>query len=190
MTKTLPTDAKARKGVPVYSGFVKYFPDAIAAVAELSFIANEQHNPGEPLHWDRAKSGDELDAQMRHVLDMASGTEMDTDGVLHATKNAWRAMAGLQKLIESRRAAEPEAVSTDAVTAALKLHPEAVVVAGWFPWRAGPDTHLPPSYPKKIYVDVRFLDGDVTRNTTASTWNWTDTQGPGTIVAWRHSRPR
>jgi hypothetical protein len=99
---SLPTDAKARKAIPVYSGFVKYFPRAIAAVAELSRIGNDQHNPGKPLHWDRSKSGDELDAQVRHVLDMAlQGEEAkDTDLVYHATKNAWRAMANLEKLLE------------------------------------------------------------------------------------------
>ncbi len=99
---SLPTDAAARKAAPVYSGFFAYFPDAIAAVAELSRIGNEQHNPGTPLHWDRSKSGDELDAQARHMLDIASGIEKDTDGVLHAVKNAWRAMAYLQKLIERK----------------------------------------------------------------------------------------
>jgi len=99
----LPTDAAARKSIPIYSGFMKYFPDAIAAVAELSRIGNDQHNPGQPLHWDRAKSQDEMDALCRHMLDMASGTDTDTDGVLHATKQAWRAMAHLQKTIEAKR---------------------------------------------------------------------------------------
>ena len=35
-----------RKGIPVYSGFVRYFPDAILAVAELSRIGNDQHPAG------------------------------------------------------------------------------------------------------------------------------------------------
>lgn len=101
----LPTDAKARKAVPIYSGFVKYFPDAMAAVSVLSQIGNEQHNPGQPLHWDRSKSGDELDALMRHLVDEASGVPVDTDGVTHLTKVAWRAMAQLQKAIERQRGA-------------------------------------------------------------------------------------
>ena len=98
----LPTDAAARKAIPIYSGFIKYFPLAIAAVAELSRKGNDQHNPSKPLHWDRSKSGDELDAQMRHVVDMAKQGEAatDTDAVLHATKNAWRSMANLEKLLE------------------------------------------------------------------------------------------
>lgn len=97
----LPTVATARKGVPIFSGVLRYFPDAIAAVAELSRIGNDQHNPGKPLHWDRSKSGDELDALTRHLLE--AGT-MDTDGVRHSTKVAWRALANLQKEIEKARA--------------------------------------------------------------------------------------
>jgi hypothetical protein len=97
----LPTDAKARKAVPIYSGVIKYFPDALCAVAELSRIGNEQHNPGQPLGWDRSKSGDELDALVRHLMD--AGT-IDTDGVRHSTKVAWRALANLQKEIEASRA--------------------------------------------------------------------------------------
>ncbi len=96
----LPLDAKERKNIPIYSGCIAYFPDALAAVAELSRIGNEQHNPGKPLHWDRSKSGDELDALMRHL--MGSGT-IDTDGVRHSTKVAWRALANLQKEIEAAR---------------------------------------------------------------------------------------
>lgn len=88
----LPTDAQERKRIPIYSGFINYFPLAIAEVAKLSFKGNEQHNPGTPLHWDRSKSGDELDAMMRHVLD-EDWTEV-----------AWRAMANLQKKLEKQNA--------------------------------------------------------------------------------------
>lgn len=84
----LPTDPKERKAIPIYSGVLAYFPDALAAVAKLSKRGNDQHNPGKRLHWDRSKSGDELDAMMRHVLDG------DWDAV------AWRALAHLQKELE------------------------------------------------------------------------------------------
>jgi hypothetical protein len=93
----LPTDAKARKAIPIYSGCLRYFPDALAAVADLSRVGNEQHNPGEPLHWAREKSTDELDAATRHLID--AGTR-DGDGVRHSAKLAWRALANLQKEIE------------------------------------------------------------------------------------------
>jgi len=87
---TLPTDPAERKEIPVYSGCVNYFPLALAAVARLSKKGNDQHNPGTPLHWDRSKSGDELDAMMRHIIDG------DWDAV------AWRALAHLQKIEENK----------------------------------------------------------------------------------------
>ena len=94
---TLPTDPQARKDIPVYSGVLKYFPDALIEVAACSKAGNDQHNPGSPLHWDRSKSGDELDALSRHL--MQAGT-VDTDGIRHSTEVAWRALANLQKEIE------------------------------------------------------------------------------------------
>lgn len=99
---SLPDDHKARKAIPVATGFVDYFPDAIAAVAELSRIGNDQHKPGKPLHWDRSKSGDESDALMRHFIQRGT---IDTDGVRHSAKVAWRAMALLQKEIEAANGA-------------------------------------------------------------------------------------
>jgi len=90
---------KRRKQTPIYSGVLNYFPDAIREVAQCSFVGNEQHNPNTPLHWDRSKSGDELDALARHLLE--AGT-IDTDGIRHSAKVAWRALANLQKEIEEQ----------------------------------------------------------------------------------------
>lgn len=87
-----------RKKIPVYSGVLKYFPDAIKEVAKCSYAGQQQHNPDKPLAWDRSKSGDELDALMRHLID--AGT-IDTDGIRHSAKVAWRALANLQKEIEN-----------------------------------------------------------------------------------------
>ena len=88
----LPTSAKERKAIPVYTGFINYFPDAIAAVAKISLKGGIQHGQTpETLFWDRSKSGDELDAMMRHLIDK------DWEQV------AWRAMANLQKQIEKQK---------------------------------------------------------------------------------------
>lgn len=92
--------AKERKETPVFSGVLKYFPDAIRDVAKCSFVGQQQHNPEKPLAWDRSKSGDELDALTRHLID--AGT-IDSDGIRHSTKVAWRALANLQKEIERER---------------------------------------------------------------------------------------
>lgn len=91
------TDAKARKGFPLCTGLLDYFPNALLAVAEASRIGNDQHNPGQPLNWARPKSGDEADALLRHLIDRG---KIDTDGVRHSAKVAWRALALLQKEIE------------------------------------------------------------------------------------------
>lgn len=90
--------AQERKERPVYSGVLRYFPDALLEVARCSYLGNAQHNPGEPLRWNRAKSTDDADALVRHLL--AVGT-FDTDGVRHAAKVAWRSLALLQKELEA-----------------------------------------------------------------------------------------
>src|SRR5262245_42659414 len=90
---SLPTDAQGRKDIPLYRGLLKYFPDALAAVADCSRIGNDQHNAGEELHWARSKSSDQLDAAVRHILDAG---KRDSDGVRHMAKAAWRVLAELQ----------------------------------------------------------------------------------------------
>lgn len=100
MSGTVPTDAKTRKALPLTTGFLDYFPDACLAVAEVSRIGNEQHNPGEPLHWAKEKSTDEADALARHLLDRG---KRDVDGVRHSAKLAWRALALLQREIEAEK---------------------------------------------------------------------------------------
>jgi len=89
--------AEERKKTPIFSGVLMYFPDAIIELAKCSLAGNNQHHSDKPLHWDRSKSGDELDALTRHLLDAG---KMDTDGIRHSAKVAWRAMANLQKEIE------------------------------------------------------------------------------------------
>ena len=89
-----------RKATPLYRGLLMYFPDACQAVARLSYVANEQHNPGEDMHWAREKSTDHPDCLMRHLVD--AGT-LDDDGQRHSAKVAWRAMALLQTEIERER---------------------------------------------------------------------------------------
>lgn len=103
-THHLPADPKERKGAPIYSGVVRYFPDALVAVAQLSKVGNDQHNPGQPLHWAREKSTDHHDCILRHITD--AGT-LDSDGVRHSTKVAWRALAALQVEIEADREKQP-----------------------------------------------------------------------------------
>jgi len=95
----LPSDAAARKAIPIGTGVVDYFPDALIEVAKVSKAGNDQHNPGMPLQWTRDKSDDHSDCIMRHYLD-----RYEMDGELYeAAKMAWRSLAFLQILIESKR---------------------------------------------------------------------------------------
>lgn len=96
--KHLPTSAADRKTVPLWSGLMQYFPDALVAVAHLSYVGNQQHNPGQPLHWAREKSTDQEDTLMRHLLERGT---VDIDGIRHSAKVAWRALAMLQLEIEA-----------------------------------------------------------------------------------------
>lgn len=95
---TLPRDPVGRKKFPIGTGVLDYFPDALVAVARVSFEGNEQHNPGEPLHWARGKSMDQDDTLIRHFLQRGT---FDNDGQRHSAKMAWRALALLQLEIEA-----------------------------------------------------------------------------------------
>jgi len=97
----LPRDAAGRKAAPVCTGVLDYFPDALVEVARVSKVGNDQHNPGQPLHWAKEKSKDEADALVRHLLER--GTR-DSDGMRHSAKVAWRALALLQREIDAEAA--------------------------------------------------------------------------------------
>lgn len=105
----LPTDANRRKKIPLATGLLDYFPDACAAVAEVSAVGSEQHHPGQGVFWEKGKSTDHADCLLRHLLERGT---LDTDGCAHTAKVAWRALALLQTEIEaaakSQRAKELE----------------------------------------------------------------------------------
>ncbi len=96
-----------RKALPLATGLLDYFPDALLVVAEVSRVGNEQHHPGEPLHWDKSKSTDEADALMRHLLDRGT---LDGDGLRHSGKVAWRALAMLQRELDADTAVEADRI--------------------------------------------------------------------------------
>lgn len=104
---SLPTDDKARKALPIWDGVIMYFPDVWAEIAKVSKAGNDQHNPGEPLHWARGKSMDQMNTAMRHMIDHGTGTLFDTDGGYHLAKAIWRLCAELQLTLERKGAEEP-----------------------------------------------------------------------------------
>jgi hypothetical protein len=105
---TLPTDYDARKAIPLLTGVIDYFTDALAEIARVSAAGNAQHNPeahaAGVLFWNRDKSTDEANTLIRHLAERGG---FDTDGVRHSAKAAWRALALLQKEIEAATGCPP-----------------------------------------------------------------------------------
>lgn len=97
----LPITAEDRKNIPIISGVLDYFTSALAEVAKVSKAGNDQHNPGQPLHWARRKSSDHADCIGRHLSERGT---VDTDGQRHSAKLAWRALALLQEELEAEGA--------------------------------------------------------------------------------------
>lgn len=86
-----------RKEYPLARGVLDYFPDALMVVANVSKVGNDQHNPGQPMHWAKDKSPDHADCLLRHLRERGT---LDTDGLRHTAKVAWRALALLQTELE------------------------------------------------------------------------------------------
>ena len=81
----LPQDAEERREYPVGTFMRDYFPYALTMLAHHSFIANEQHNPGQPMHWAKDKSIGDGNQLMRHFLE---GDKIAT---------AWRAVEAVER---------------------------------------------------------------------------------------------
>lgn len=92
-----------RKEYPIVTGCLDYFPDALTMVAHVSYLGNQKHNPGQPLHWARGKSMDHEDCIGRHTVER----DAMEDNVLHAANRAWRAMAALQEMLEKQYDLDP-----------------------------------------------------------------------------------
>lgn len=94
-----------RKTFPLASGLLDYFPDALALVANVSWIGNEKHNPGEALHHARGKSMDHADCVMRHLLERGGYDTVVVNGTEHRIRHsaalAWRSLALLQEELEA-----------------------------------------------------------------------------------------
>jgi hypothetical protein len=100
--RTLPTDSAFRKEFPIESGVNMYFPAALVCCAAWSKFNNNKHNPGEPLHHSRAKSGDHEECISRHSFDIADAVRRGDEltELEEATAVFWRAGARLQILCE------------------------------------------------------------------------------------------
>jgi hypothetical protein len=106
---TLPVDSNERKNYPVLSGCIKYFPAALAGVANISKKGNDKHNPGQELHHSRDKSTDHGDCIVRHLIDVEDLLAAYKRGDKSVTKEmiltevgqmSWRALAYSQLVNE------------------------------------------------------------------------------------------
>jgi Domain of unknown function (DUF5664) len=95
--RLLEDTSERRKAYPMATGLLDYFPDALAAVAEISYMGNQKHNPGAPLHWARGKSMDHADCIARHLTERGGFDK----GMRHSAALAWRALALLQEELEA-----------------------------------------------------------------------------------------
>lgn len=96
-TASLPEDDTTRLSYPMFDGLLAYFPNALAEVSRVSKVGNDQHNPGEKMHWNRSKSKDHANKIARHLIDVG---KKDARGVRHSARLAWRALALLQEELE------------------------------------------------------------------------------------------
>jgi hypothetical protein len=87
---------------PIYQGFIKYFPRAIEAVANISKFGHDKY--GTWGGWLDVDDGINRyqDAKCRHMIDEAKGEELAQDSqLLHAAHEAWGAMAKLELLLRN-----------------------------------------------------------------------------------------
>ena len=197
MTETVPRRAEItensaeRKQTPVASGVLDYFPDALVAIAKVSWFGNEKHNPGQPLHWSRGTSDDHADCLIRHFLQRGT---TDSSGVLHSAEMAWRALALLQLEIEASREL-PELRSALATEMADQSHgndlPTIVVEHHdhWVPWTAAHAERYPqgPTTEPNRSIDVLYRGGLSDRRTHVERYRWNHIGSDVDIVGWRHS---
>lgn len=97
----LPNDPGARKKIPA-AAVLDYFDAAIVEIAKALQAGNDEHNPGEDLHWARGKSPDQDHALIRHFLERGT-VYVDRNGVVvrHSTSLAIRALMLLQIELEA-----------------------------------------------------------------------------------------
>jgi hypothetical protein len=102
-TETLTSEE--RKRYPICEGLIDYFPDACAVVANVSWVGNAKHNPGQKMHHARGKSMDHADCIARHLAERGGYDTVVIDGTEHRIRHtaalAWRAFALLQAELEA-----------------------------------------------------------------------------------------
>ena len=98
--------------LPVFQGFIQYFPRAIAAVAAVSLAGAVKYAGGKyPTKWREVPDGQlrYSDAMMRHMLEEAKGTIKDEGpggtNCLHLAQETWNNLARLELFLQEQEKA-------------------------------------------------------------------------------------
>tara|TARA_R100001230_G_C5688554_1_gene199918 strand:- start:560 stop:889 length:330 start_codon:yes stop_codon:yes gene_type:complete len=90
----------------MYRGVLRYFPAALAEVAQIAQRGNDKHGDtgdDDLYHW-RGRSSDHPDCILRHLIDLEEdfgcGKGYDENGVPQVAYLAWRALALAQEWLE------------------------------------------------------------------------------------------
>lgn len=117
-----PDNDKARKMLPIFKYFTRYFPKAHREVTKVCVVNNVRYSPGcEPadLNWSRGKSTDQLGSAFRHMLESAVDGKVFEDvpkevaeitgveRVYVLAEAMWRIGAELELTIEREEAKQP-----------------------------------------------------------------------------------
>lgn len=92
--------SESRKRVPLHTFTTEYFPLANLAAAHLSYQGDKKHNPDNKgkMRWAREKSGDHLEAAMRHLME-PERIDIET-GLPEIVSAFWRLGAATQIMLE------------------------------------------------------------------------------------------
>lgn len=189
MAQVLPSGHAERKNLPLYQVLFGYFPNALQMVTEVAVLGNEQHNPGQPVHWAFDKSNDHADCIIRHQVDFDQVDE--ATGLYHAANVAWRALAQLETLAIRdgatpgravvRSPAEPVMPRQELFEAAQK---EVDEDPDPFRWRDNPG-FLPAEAQGFQRVDVLRRDGFFTFDAEPADLRWDLSGEAGDYLRWR-----
>lgn len=174
-------ESALRKGMPLARGCLRYFPDALLAVAQLSMFGNEKHNPGQPLHWSKEKSNDHADCVARHLLEPLGIDTSYGEGkhVLHSVAAAWRALANAQIEIEELRKQGKWPLNARRVAKEPALAAP-YTASGWIEHDGG----TCPASIRGRRVEVRLRSGRMSQD-QAEYFLWRHAGSNGDIIAYR-----
>ncbi len=123
-----PDNDKARKMLPIWKYFTRYFPKAHREVTKVCVVNNVRYNPDrEPtdIDWNRGKSPDQLGSAARHMLEAAVDGKVfemvppevakltGIEKVYVLAEAMWRIGAELELTIECEEAKAPFELNDD-----------------------------------------------------------------------------